>query len=72
MQVFVPVALLATTLLAIGEWGRRSADDFAVVPGMAATRIAHRARVMRRGATASLVVGVLFAGVAVLSLMFPP
>lgn len=72
MQVIAPVAVLALALVLIGTWGRRHAAELAVVPGMAADRIAHRERLMRRGSTACLVVGVLFAGVAVLSLVFPP
>lgn len=55
-------------LLALMGWaGRRSSARLGAVPGMPADHEAHRIRVIHRGATACLVVGVAFVVVGVLA-----
>ncbi|MEJ8278819.1 hypothetical protein [Pseudonocardia spirodelae] len=55
-------------LLALMGWaGRRHAAGLGAVPGMPAEMQQHRVAVLRRGATACLVVGVVFLALGVLS-----
>jgi hypothetical protein len=55
-------------LLALAGWaGRRNAYGLGAVPGMPAEHEAHRIRVIRRGATVCLVVGVTFVVVGALA-----
>lgn len=60
MTVILTFVGLGALLTLAGWAGRRSASGLGAVPGMPAEHEAHRIRVIRRGATACLVVGVVF------------
>ena len=65
MTAALVLAALAAALLVMGALGRRNAASLGVVPGMPAEHQQHRITVIRRGATACLVIGVVFVVLAV-------
>ena len=67
MTVVVTFVGLGVVLALIGWAGRRNSARLGAVPGMPAVHEAHRIRVIHRGATACLVVGIVFGVVGVLA-----
>lgn len=61
----VVLAGLGLVLVVLGRWGRRGAEELGVPPGLPDDRARRRAAVIRRGATASAVVGVMFVLLAI-------
>lgn len=65
MTVVLTFVLPAAVLVVMGALGRRNAASLGAVPGMPAEHQDDRIALIRRGATVCIVVGVLFALVAV-------
>lgn len=65
MSVVALFLVFSALLVLMGVVGRRSASALGAVPGMAEEYQRHRIAVIRRGATGCLVLGVLFAVLAV-------
>lgn len=60
MIVVVVLGGLGLALLVIGRWGRRGAERLAFLPGLPERHLRRRTAVLRRGATACLLVGAAF------------